>query len=38
VNAGIKPRFALFVGDQVYVDATAGLYDPTAKDDRYRLP
>jgi hypothetical protein len=26
------------VGDQVYVDPTAGLYDPTAKEDRYRLP
>lgn len=37
-NAGIKPRFALFVGDQVYVDPTAGLYDPTRRDDRYRLP
>jgi len=35
-NAG--PRFALFVGDQVYVDPTAGLYDPAGKDDRYRLP
>ena len=35
---GIKPRFALFVGDQVYVDPTAGLYDPAGKDDRYRLP
>ncbi|MDP9631042.1 UNVERIFIED_ORG: choline dehydrogenase-like flavoprotein [Ensifer adhaerens] len=37
-NVGIKPRFALFVGDQVYVDPTAGLYDPTRRDDRYRLP
>ncbi|OCP35236.1 alkaline phosphatase D family protein [Ensifer sp. LC163] len=37
-KAGIKPRFALFVGDQVYVDPTAGLYDPTGRDDRYRLP
>lgn len=37
-GTGIKPRFALFVGDQVYVDPTAGLYDPTGKDDRYRLP
>jgi cholesterol oxidase len=26
------------VGDQVYVDPTAGLYDPAGKDDRYRLP
>lgn len=37
-KAGITPRFALFVGDQVYVDPTAGLYDPTRRDDRYRLP
>ncbi|MDA9528431.1 hypothetical protein ACM42_08280 [Bradyrhizobium sp. CCBAU 25338] len=37
-NAGIKPRFSVFVGDQVYVDPTAGLYDPAAKDDHYRLP
>ncbi|TPJ52335.1 alkaline phosphatase D family protein [Mesorhizobium sp. B2-6-4] len=37
-NAGIKPRFALFAGDQVYVDPTAGLYDPRSVDDRYRLP
>jgi cholesterol oxidase len=35
---GPKPRFALFVGDQVYVDATAGLYDPTSQYDQYRLP
>jgi hypothetical protein len=33
-----KPRFSLFVGDQVYVDPTAGLYDPSAEDDHYRLP
>ena len=37
-NVGIKPRFSLFVGDQVYVDPTAGLYDPAARDDHYRLP
>lgn len=37
-GAGIKPDFAVFVGDQVYVDPTAGLYDPTRRDDRYRLP
>jgi phosphodiesterase/alkaline phosphatase D-like protein len=35
---GIQPKFALLVGDQVYVDPTAGLYDPAASDDRYRLP
>lgn len=32
------PRFMLFAGDQVYVDPTAGLYDPSNLDDRYRLP
>jgi hypothetical protein len=32
------PSVLLFVGDQVYVDATAGLFDPASKDDRYRLP
>ncbi|RDL47058.1 Cholesterol oxidase [Ensifer sp. M14] len=37
-RAGIKPRFALFVGGQVYVDPKAGLHDPTRRDDRYRLP
>ncbi|WP_244491175.1 alkaline phosphatase D family protein [Paramesorhizobium deserti] len=37
-TVGIKPRFMLFVGDQVYVDPTAGLYDPASEDDRYRLP
>ncbi|RJG40567.1 hypothetical protein D3Y55_25140 [Mesorhizobium sp. DCY119] len=37
-NTGIKPRFMLFVGDQVYVDPTAGLYDPANQIDRYRLP
>ncbi|PST23850.1 hypothetical protein C7U60_10130, partial [Mesorhizobium plurifarium] len=35
---GIQPQFAVFVGDQVYVDPTAGLYDPAAEDDRYKLP
>jgi pimeloyl-ACP methyl ester carboxylesterase len=37
-GTGVKPRFMLFVGDQVYVDPTAGLYDPASEDDRYRLP
>jgi hypothetical protein len=31
-------KFAVFAGDQVYVDPTAGLYDPSAADDRYQLP
>jgi cholesterol oxidase len=33
-----RPRFAVFTGDQVYVDPTAGLYDPNAQDDRYYRP
>lgn len=33
-----QPRFMLFVGDQVYVDPTAGLFDPADSDDRYRIP
>jgi hypothetical protein len=37
-SPGIKPRFLVFAGDQVYVDPTAGLYDPSADDDRFRLP
>jgi len=34
----MKPEFLLLVGDQVYVDASAGLFDPNAKYDRYSLP
>jgi choline dehydrogenase-like flavoprotein/phosphodiesterase/alkaline phosphatase D-like protein/pimeloyl-ACP methyl ester carboxylesterase len=33
-----RPELLLLVGDQVYVDATAGLFDPSALDDRYRRP
>jgi hypothetical protein len=33
-----RPRCLLLLGDQVYVDATAGLFDPTARYDRYELP
>jgi hypothetical protein len=32
------PTLLLFAGDQVYVDATAGLFDPKVKDGRYRVP
>lgn len=32
------PSMVLFVGDQVYVDATAGLFDPKVLDDKYRVP
>ena len=37
-STGIVPRFMLFAGDQVYVDPTAGLYDLSNLDDKYRLP
>jgi hypothetical protein len=33
-----QPRYLLLCGDQVYVDATAGLFDPGSADDRYRVP
>ena len=29
---------ALFLGDQIYADATAGLVDPTRRDERYETP
>lgn len=29
---------ALFVGDQIYADATAGVLDPTRRDERYDRP
>lgn len=32
------PRFLVLTGDQVYVDATAGLFDPSQHDGRYVLP
>lgn len=32
-----KPQFLILCGDQVYVDATAGLFDPALPDDRYRI-
>lgn len=32
------PQFAVLAGDQVYVDATAGLFDPTASRGRFRKP
>lgn len=35
---GPKPSTLVLVGDQVYVDATAGLFDPTAQYDRYVRP
>ncbi|MCY7371031.1 MAG: alkaline phosphatase D family protein [Polaromonas sp.] len=30
--------FAIFCGDQIYADATAGAMDPTRRDERYDLP
>jgi cholesterol oxidase len=32
------PSFLLLLGDQIYSDATAGLFDPSALDDRYVRP
>ncbi len=37
-TAHARPRFLVLAGDQVYADATAGLMDPVAQDDRYELP
>ena len=33
-----SPSLLLLTGDQVYVDATAGLFDPRSQNDRLRLP
>ncbi|MDQ1919285.1 alkaline phosphatase D family protein [Massilia pseudoviolaceinigra] len=35
---GTGPAFLLLLGDQIYSDATAGLFDPSALDDRYVRP
>ena len=32
-----RPRFLVQTGDQVYVDATAGLFDPAVADERFGL-
>ena len=37
-NPQFRPQLVLLLGDQVYADATAGLFDPTAEHDRYCLP
>ena len=34
-NDELVPEFLLLVGDQVYVDATAGLFDPATRFDRF---
>lgn len=33
-----RPQLLVLPGDQIYADATAGLFDPTQRDDRYRNP
>jgi cholesterol oxidase len=33
-----RPQCALLVGDQIYVDGTAGLFDPTSQFDRHVRP
>jgi phosphodiesterase/alkaline phosphatase D-like protein len=33
-----KPEFLLLLGDQIYADATAGLFDPAALFDRFERP
>lgn len=35
---GERPQCLLLVGDQIYVDGTAGLFDPTAGFDRFVRP
>lgn len=35
---GPKPAFLLLLGDQIYADATAGLFDPTLLGERYLRP
>jgi hypothetical protein len=34
----VRPQCLLLLGDQVYLDATAGLFDPSTLYDRYELP
>jgi hypothetical protein len=35
---GPRPTMLVLTGDQVYIDASAGLFDPTQRDDRYGKP
>lgn len=37
-GARSRPQCVLLLGDQVYLDATAGLFDPSTLYDRYELP
>lgn len=34
----VQPSLAILTGDQVYTDATAGLFDPVQADSRIRIP
>ncbi|MES2512298.1 MAG: alkaline phosphatase D family protein [Pseudomonadota bacterium] len=34
----LAPDFAIFAGDQIYADATAGLADPKRSDERFDVP
>ena len=38
LSAKVPPTLILLMGDQVYVDATAGLFDPKVLDEKYRWP
>jgi PhoD-like phosphatase len=38
LGKGDSPTLLLLAGDQIYVDSTAGLFDPKVKDDVFRLP
>ncbi len=38
LDAGEMPDLLVLTGDQVYIDATAGLFDPTQLQDRYQKP
>ena len=37
-DARLRPKCLLLLGDQVYVDATAGVFDPSTLSDRFDLP
>jgi hypothetical protein len=37
-NLTIVPEFGVFAGDQIYADASAGLFDPSVRDGRFELP
>jgi hypothetical protein len=37
-DPALRPRLVLLLGDQIYADATAGLFDPSAEHDRFDLP